>query len=222
MVREYVAYPTCQLGRPYPAVNMQYLHVHLTSHERQRCPRATVRRDKPLRLQCMGTVSARHASGAGAIQTLKRRRMERDLQVNTRNENIMIQIVAVQACFISSSYRAHLSSSVSNTPFKRISSPPFRACLLASISAHHHPKTADLSRRLKRLWEAAEVVRDRALVAEELNVGTVDTDLASLALLDVLGAVERSETPLLGDDDLLAAGELVLGASESLDGGGAV
>lgn len=83
-------------------------------------------------------------------------------------------------------------------------------------------KKKRLSRSVEGLREAADVVRDRALVAEELDVGTVDTDSASLALLDVLGAVEGSETPLLGDDDLLAAGELVLRAAESLDGDSAV
>jgi len=72
------------------------------------------------------------------------------------------------------------------------------------------------------LWESAHVVLDWALVAEELHVGTVDTDGTSLALLDVLGTVERSETPLLGDNDLLATWELVLRAAESLDGGRSV
>lgn len=57
------------------------------------------------------------------------------------------------------------------------------------------------------------------MVAEELDVGTVDLDTALLAELDVLLAAERSETPVLGDDDLLATRELVHGAAESLDGG---
>ena len=60
------------------------------------------------------------------------------------------------------------------------------------------------------------------MLAEELDVGTVDTDGTSLALLDVLLAVEGSEAPLLRDDDLLATWELVLRATEGLDSGGAV
>lgn len=60
------------------------------------------------------------------------------------------------------------------------------------------------------------------MLAEELDVGTVDLDLTSLALGNVLVAAEGSEAPVLGDDDLLATRELVLGAAESLDGGGAV
>ena len=43
-----------------------------------------------------------------------------------------------------------------------------------------------------------------------------------LALGDVLLATERGEAPVLADDDLLAAGELVLAAAEGFDGGGAV
>lgn len=72
------------------------------------------------------------------------------------------------------------------------------------------------------VWETAHVVLDWALVAEELDVGAIDTDGTGLALLDVVGTVKRSEAPLLGDNDLLATGELVLRPTESLDGGGAV
>ena len=66
----------------------------------------------------------------------------------------------------------------------------------------------NLSLGLEGLGEAAHVVRKVTLVAEELDVSTVDPDLALLALLDVLVALEGSETPVLGDDDLLATGEL--------------
>lgn len=69
------------------------------------------------------------------------------------------------------------------------------------------------------LGEALDVLLDAAVVAEELDVGTVDLDTALLAEADVLLAAERSETPVLGDDDLLATRELVHGAAESLDGG---
>lgn len=57
---------------------------------------------------------------------------------------------------------------------------------------------------------------------QELDVAAVDTELTSLALLDVVVAAERGEAPVLGDDDLLATWELVLCAAEGLDGGGAV
>jgi hypothetical protein len=56
------------------------------------------------------------------------------------------------------------------------------------------------------------------LVAEELNVGSVNADATLLALGNVLLTTEGSEAPVLGDDDLLATGELVLRAAESLDG----
>jgi len=54
------------------------------------------------------------------------------------------------------------------------------------------------------------------VVGEELNVSTVDLDATSGLLLQVLVAAERGEAPVLGDDDLLSARELVLGSSESL------
>ena len=68
--------------------------------------------------------------------------------------------------------------------------------------------TKHLSLLLESLGEAAHVVLESTLVAEELDVGTVDPDLALLALLNVLLTLEGSETPVLGDDDLLATGEL--------------
>jgi hypothetical protein len=78
-----------------------------------------------------------------------------------------------------------------------------------------------LSLSLEGLGETAHVVLKGTPGAEELDVGTVDADLASLALLDVLLAAEGGEAPVLGDDDLLATGELVLGATESLNDVGA-
>jgi hypothetical protein len=54
------------------------------------------------------------------------------------------------------------------------------------------------------------------VVAEELNVSTVNLDTAGSLALEVLVTAERGEAPVLGDDDLLATRELVLGSSESL------
>ena len=79
-----------------------------------------------------------------------------------------------------------------------------------------------LSLSLEGLGETAHVVLKGTPGAEELDVGTVDADLARLALGDVLLTTEGSEAPVLGDDDLLATGELVLATSESLDGSSAV
>jgi len=89
---------------------------------------------------------------------------------------------------------------------------------------HQHTScnTTDLSLLLESLGEAAHILREVALVAEELNVGTVDLDPALLALLNVLLAAEGSEAPVLGDDNLLATGELVLATPQSLESSGAV
>lgn len=80
----------------------------------------------------------------------------------------------------------------------------------------------DLSLSGEGIGEALHVILEATVVAEELDVGTVDLDAASSLLLEVLLAAERGETPVLGDNDLLPAGELVLGAAESLEGDGAV
>ena len=66
----------------------------------------------------------------------------------------------------------------------------------------------NLSGRLESGRETLDVVGKVSLVAEELNVGTIDLDLTGLAGLDVLLALEGGETPVLGDDDLLATREL--------------
>jgi len=60
------------------------------------------------------------------------------------------------------------------------------------------------------------------MVAEELHVRTVGLEVAVVALSNVLFATQRGEAPVLRDDDLLAARELVLGAAECFDGGGAM
>jgi hypothetical protein len=84
------------------------------------------------------------------------------------------------------------------------------------------PLSSNLSLGLECIGEALHVVGKFALVAEELDVGAVVLEAALGALSDVLFAAEGCEAPVLGDDDLLAAGELVLGSAEGFNGGGAV
>ncbi len=55
------------------------------------------------------------------------------------------------------------------------------------------------------------------MAIEELAIRAIRDDLAVLAELGILLASERSETPLVRDDDLLATGELELGTTEGLD-----
>lgn len=83
-------------------------------------------------------------------------------------------------------------------------------------------RSACLSSSFVGVGEALHVVGQRALVAKELDIGTIHLDLALLAQADVLVTAERGEAPVLGDDDLLATGELVHRTAESLDGGGTV
>lgn len=88
-----------------------------------------------------------------------------------------------------------------------------------SDSTHNH---LSLRNVLVGVGEALHVLLNETVATQELNVGTVLLELALLAELDVLLAADGGEAPVLGDDDLLAAGELVHGAAESLDGGGTV
>lgn len=81
-----------------------------------------------------------------------------------------------------------------------------------------HANTVRERLSLKGLGEALHVVLQGTAVAQELHVSTIDLDAASSLLLQVLVAAEGGETPVLGDDDLLATRELVLGAAEGLEG----
>jgi hypothetical protein len=58
--------------------------------------------------------------------------------------------------------------------------------------------------------ESSDVVGQLSLVGQELDIGTINQELAFGLLLHVLFTAERSEAPVLGNDDLLAARELVL------------
>ena len=60
------------------------------------------------------------------------------------------------------------------------------------------------------------------MVAQELDICTINQNLALSLLLHIFFAAERSEAPVLGDNDLLATRELVLGSAESLESGGTV
>jgi len=65
-------------------------------------------------------------------------------------------------------------------------------------------------------------MRQVAVVRQELDIGSIHLDTTGSLLLQVLLATERREAPVLRDDDLLPARELVLGTSESLESHSAV
>ncbi len=75
----------------------------------------------------------------------------------------------------------------------------------------------NLSLLLERLWKSPHVILNRALVPQELHVRPVDLEFTFGAFLEVLFAAQRREAPVLGDDDLLTARELVLRAAQSFD-----
>ena len=60
---------------------------------------------------------------------------------------------------------------------------------------------------MERLGEALDVVLELAVGAEELHVGAILKELAGVTLLDIILPAERSETPVLGDNNLLATRE---------------
>ena len=83
------------------------------------------------------------------------------------------------------------------------------------------PVSSSLS-RLKRIRENSDVALNRAFIPQKLYVSTIDPDLALLTLLLILVTAERREAPILRHNDLLAAGEFVLRASEGFDGSSTV
>jgi len=81
---------------------------------------------------------------------------------------------------------------------------------------------AHLSLLLESTREALKVISQLAMVGQELDIGAIDLDTAFLAKLDVFVTTKRGEAPVLADNDLLAAWELVLRAAESFNGSSAV
>ena len=63
--------------------------------------------------------------------------------------------------------------------------------------------------RDERLRESAHILFQPSMGSQELNVSTIRLELSVLTLLQVLLTTEGSEAPVLGDDDLLAAGKSV-------------
>jgi hypothetical protein len=60
----------------------------------------------------------------------------------------------------------------------------------------------------------------RTVLRDELAVSSIGNDLSRGSQVIVLILVELGETPVLRNEDLLSSGELVLGTSEGLAGGG--
>ena len=88
----------------------------------------------------------------------------------------------------------------------------------ASLTPGAIPTPIHVLRSLESLGKPAHVLFKATVIGKELNVSTVDLDTACSLALEVIITTEGGETPVLGDDNLLAAGELVLGPTESLEG----
>lgn len=67
------------------------------------------------------------------------------------------------------------------------------------------------------VWELLQVLGQLTLLGQELDVSTVVLNLTIVLLGNVLVSVERSETPLLGDNDSLLTWELVSGSSQTFN-----
>lgn len=78
----------------------------------------------------------------------------------------------------------------------------------------HEPRNPFLSG--ESVGESAYVLLQRAMVAEKLNISTINLDTTSSLALEVLVAAEGSEAPVLGDNDLLATWKFVLRSAQSL------
>ena len=88
----------------------------------------------------------------------------------------------------------------------------------APSSPHQSTSPTNFSSlRLKRIRENPHIPLNGTLVPQKLHISPIDPDFTFLALFEVLVATEGSEAPVLGDDDLLAAGEFVLCAAEGFN-----
>ena len=97
-----------------------------------------------------------------------------------------------------------------------------KSCHRKCNACSAHPKHKSHLCLLESSWESSDVIGQLALVAQELNIGTINQDLSRVLLVHILFTAQRSESPVLGDNDLLATWELVLGSAESLDGSSTV
>jgi hypothetical protein len=70
---------------------------------------------------------------------------------------------------------------------------------------------------LECIRELLHVLFEVTVVGKELHVGTIDLDTAGVLLLQVLLTAEGSKAPVLGNNDLLSARELVLRSAEGLE-----
>jgi hypothetical protein len=75
-----------------------------------------------------------------------------------------------------------------------------------------HPPSASLNNLclLESSGESSDVVGQLAVVAQELDICTINQNLATSLLLHVLFTAQRSKAPVLGNDNLLATRELIL------------
>jgi hypothetical protein len=89
---------------------------------------------------------------------------------------------------------------------------------LARTSPPTPPSQSRLRLRLESLRKAPHIPLNWSTVSQELHIRPIDQQLARSALLLVLIPTQRGETPVLADDDLLAAREFVLGTAEGFDG----
>jgi len=85
-----------------------------------------------------------------------------------------------------------------------------------SVSRGYGEKSTGRRTTRSRTELVAEVGLEVALGADELDVGTVLDDTLVLLELEVVFTVDVCEAPLARDDDLLATGELVASAAQSL------
>jgi len=92
---------------------------------------------------------------------------------------------------------------------RRHHAQPLFAIMYAFLLPKYHSPFAHLS-LLESSWESSDVVGKLAVVGQELDISTINQDLSGGLLLHVFLTAKRGETPVLGNDDLLATRELVL------------
>lgn len=93
---------------------------------------------------------------------------------------------------------------------------PFREALCLSTSSTAQRLCSEGIRKV------LHVLLQTSVICQEFDISTIHLHTAALLPVNVFLTAERGEAPVLGYDNLLAAGEFVLGATECLKGDGAV
>jgi hypothetical protein len=85
----------------------------------------------------------------------------------------------------------------------------FSSAPLGLVPTSHHVITLYFASNFIRAWELFDVIFKLPLVPQELDVRSINGNSALLPQLNVLIPLQRGETPILTDNDLLSSRKFI-------------